>query len=98
MAATAMQITGMITRVDSRASVRGVSPGSRRNFTFRKQSIIPRLVKVSDPQRRREIRIFSATVPRFHGHDVLLPGSTSVPLNTATYRSAEGPSANAWWK
>src|ERR1044071_5998031 len=46
MAATAMQITGMITP----------------EFYFQKTIDNSRLVKVSDPQRRRELRMFSASV------------------------------------
>jgi cell division protein FtsB len=62
MAATAMQITGMITPVDSRASVRQSVAGITPEFYFQKTIDNSRLVKVSDPQRRREIRIFSAAV------------------------------------
>jgi hypothetical protein len=62
MAATAMQITGMITPVDSRASVRRSVAGITPEFYFQKTIDNSRLVKVSDPQRRREIRIFSAAV------------------------------------
>jgi hypothetical protein len=64
MAAGAMNITGMITPVDTaagsrRASVRaGITP----EFYFHKTIDNSRVVKVSDPQRRREIRIFSASV------------------------------------
>lgn len=62
MAATAMQITGMITPVDSRATVRRSVAGITPEFYFQKTIDNSRLVKVSDPQRRREIRIFSAAV------------------------------------
>src|SRR5712671_1171323 len=62
MAATAMQITGMITPVDSRAPMRRSVAGITPEFYFQKTSDNSRLVKVSDPQRRREIRIFSAAV------------------------------------
>lgn len=62
MAATAMQITGMITPVDSRAAVRRSVAGITPEFYFQKTIDNSRLVKVSDPQRRREIRIFSAAV------------------------------------
>src|SRR6185437_6796141 len=62
MAATAMQITGMITPVDSRATVRKSVAGITPEFYFQKTIDNSRLVKVSDPQRRREIRIFSAAV------------------------------------
>jgi len=62
MAATAMQITGMITPVDSRTPVRKSVAGITPEFYFQKTIDNSRLVKVSDPQRRREIRIFSAAV------------------------------------
>ena len=62
MAATAMQITGMITPVDSRTPVRKSVAGITPEFYFQKTIDNSRLVKVSDPQRRREIRMFSASV------------------------------------
>ncbi|HSK42727.1 MAG TPA: cell division protein FtsL [Candidatus Binatia bacterium] len=62
MAATAMQITGMITPVDARATVRKSVAGITPEFYFQKTIDNSRLIKVSDPQRRREIRIFSAAV------------------------------------
>ena len=62
MAARAMSITGMITPVDSRAAVRRSVVGITPEFYFQKTIDNSRLVKVSDPQRRREIRIFSAAV------------------------------------
>jgi hypothetical protein len=62
MAATAMQITGMITPVDSRAPMRRSVAGITPEFYFQKTIDNSRLVKVSDPQRRREIRIFSTAV------------------------------------
>src|ERR1051326_3383690 len=62
MAATAMQITGMITPVDSRAAVRRSVAGITPEFYFQKTIDNSRLVKISDPQRRREIRMFSASV------------------------------------
>ena len=62
MAATAMQITGMITPVDARATVRRSVAGITPEFYFQKTIDNSRLVKVSDPQRRREIRIFSVAV------------------------------------
>ncbi|HEV8492495.1 MAG TPA: cell division protein FtsL [Candidatus Angelobacter sp.] len=62
MAATAMQITGMITTVDSRANVRRSVAGITPEFYFQKTIDNSRLVKVVDPQRRREIRMFSASV------------------------------------
>jgi len=64
MAAGAMNITGMITPVDAcagsrRASVRaGITP----EFYFQKTIDNSRVVKVVDPRRRREIRMFSASV------------------------------------
>jgi len=62
MAATAMQITGMITPVDARTPVRRSVAGITPEFYFQKMIDNSRLVKVSDPQRRREIRMFSASV------------------------------------
>jgi len=62
MAAHAMQITGMITPVDSRTPVRRSVAGITPEFYFQKTIDNSRLVKVSDPQRRREIRMFSASV------------------------------------
>ncbi|HEU4415435.1 MAG TPA: cell division protein FtsL [Candidatus Angelobacter sp.] len=61
MAATAMHITGMITPVDSRAAVRRSVAGITPEFYFQKTIDNSRLVKISDPQRRREIRMFSAS-------------------------------------
>ena len=62
MAATAMHITGMITPVDARASVRRSVAGITPEFYFQKTIDNSRLVKVSDPRRRCEIRMFSASV------------------------------------
>ncbi len=62
MAATAMQITGMITPVDARASSRRSVAGVTPEFYFQKTIDNSRLVKISDPKRRREIRMFSACV------------------------------------
>ena len=59
MAAGAMHITGMITPVDARAARRSVA-GITPEFYFQKTIDNSRLVRVNDPQRRREIRIFSA--------------------------------------
>jgi cell division protein FtsL len=59
MAAGAMHITGMITPVDARAARRSVA-GITPEFYFQKTIDNSRLVRVSDPQRRREIRMFSA--------------------------------------
>ena len=62
MAVAALNITGMITPVDARAggprSVTGITP----EFYFPKVIDNSRVVKVSDPQRRREIRLFSLSV------------------------------------
>jgi cell division protein FtsL len=57
MAARAMNITGMITPVQRRA-VAGVTP----EFYFQKTIDNSRIVKVADPKRRREVRMFSASV------------------------------------
>src|SRR5215468_9011212 len=63
MAARAMHITGMIApvgglRPSGRRAVAGITP----EFYFQKTIDNSRLVKVVDPQRRREIRMFSASV------------------------------------
>lgn len=64
MAAGAMNITGMITPVSDRAGARrsaavaGITP----EFYFQKMIDNSRVVKVADPKRRREIRMFSASV------------------------------------
>ena len=62
MAAGAMHITGMITPVDARASSRRSVAGITPEFYFQKTIDNSRLVKISDPQRRREIRMFSTCV------------------------------------
>ena len=62
MAAGAMHITGMITPVDARASARRSVAGITPEFYFHKTIDNSRLVKISDPQRRREIRMFSVSV------------------------------------
>ncbi|SRR5713101_4355225 len=62
MAAGAMNITGMITPVNSRAGTRRCVAGITPEFYFHKTIDNSRVVKVSDPKRRREIRIFSASV------------------------------------
>ncbi|HKD78213.1 MAG TPA: cell division protein FtsL [Candidatus Angelobacter sp.] len=62
MAATAMHITGMITPVDARSAGRRSVAGITPEFYFQKTIDNSRLVKISDPQRRREIRMFSAGV------------------------------------
>lgn len=60
MAARAMDITGMITPV-ARRSVAGITP----EFYFQKNIDNSRLVRMADPQRRREVRMFSAVVAVF---------------------------------
>ena len=62
MAAGAMHITGMITPVDTRTPVRRCVAGITPEFYFHKTIDNSRLVRVSDPRRRREIRVFSATM------------------------------------
>src|ERR1051326_3189496 len=64
MAAGAMHITGMITPVDARAARRspGAVAGITPEFYFQKTIDNSRLVRISDPKRRREIRMFSACV------------------------------------
>ena len=51
-----MNITGMITPV--RRSIAGITP----EFYFQKTIDNSRVVKVADPQRKREIRMFSAVM------------------------------------
>ncbi|HEV2991052.1 MAG TPA: cell division protein FtsL [Candidatus Angelobacter sp.] len=62
MAAGAMHITGMITPVDLRVPARRAVAGITPEFYFQKTIDNSRLVKVSDPRRKREIRMFSASV------------------------------------
>lgn len=64
MAAGAMNITGMITPVSERAGARRWLPvaGITPEFYFQKTIDNSRVVKVVDPRRRREIRLFSASV------------------------------------
>src|SRR5205807_5570144 len=62
MAAGAMHITGMITPVDLRTPARRAMAGITPEFYFRKTIDNSRLVKVADPRRKREIRMFSASV------------------------------------
>jgi cell division protein FtsL len=62
MAAGAMHITGMITPVDLRTPARRAVAGITPEFYFQKTIDNSRLVKVSDPRRKREIRMFSASV------------------------------------
>src|SRR5215468_1201532 len=56
----ARALTGMITPV-ARRSVAGITP----EFYFQKTIDNSRLVKVADPRRRREIRMFSAVIALF---------------------------------
>lgn len=62
MAAGAMHITGMITPVDARNAARRSVAGITPEFYFQKTIDNSRLVKVSDPRRKREIRVFSASI------------------------------------
>ena len=62
MAAGVMSITGIITPVDSRAGVVRCAAGITPEVYFHKIIDNSRLVRVSDPQRRREITMFSASV------------------------------------
>src|ERR1700742_2516353 len=62
MSATAMHITGMITPVDARSTGRRSVAGITPEFYFQKTIDNSRLVKIIDPQRRREIRMFSTSV------------------------------------
>src|SRR5947208_1727123 len=62
MAAGAMHITGMITPVDLRSPARRAVAGITPEFYFQKTIDNSRLVKVADPRRKREIRMFSASV------------------------------------
>src|SRR5258708_25587777 len=56
MSGSALNITGMITPV--RRAAAGITP----EFYFQKAIDNSRLVRVADPRRRREIRVFSASV------------------------------------
>lgn len=62
MAAGVMNITGIITPVDVRAGVVRCPAGITPEVYFHKTIDNSRLVRVSDPRRRREIRMFSASV------------------------------------
>ena len=62
MAAGVMNITGIITPVDPRAGVVRCVAGITPEVYFHKSIDNSRLVRVSDPRRRREIRMFSASV------------------------------------
>jgi hypothetical protein len=62
MAAGVMNITGMIAPVDSRASARRSVAGITPEFFFLKTIDNSRVVRLTDPGRRREIRLFSASL------------------------------------
>lgn len=62
MAAGVMNITGMITPVESRTGVARCVAGITPEVYFHKPIDNSRLVRVSDPRRRREIRMFSVSV------------------------------------
>jgi cell division protein FtsL len=62
MAAGVMNITGIITPVDPRPGVVRCAAGITPEVYFHKTIDNSRLVRVSDPRRRREIRMFSASV------------------------------------
>jgi len=62
MAARAMHITGMITPVDLRTPARRSVAGITPEFYFQKTIDNSRLLKVADPRRKREIRMFSTSV------------------------------------
>jgi cell division protein FtsL len=62
MAAGAMNITGMITPVGDRATTRRCVAGITPEFYFQKTIDNSRVIKIVDPRRRREIRMFSASV------------------------------------
>ena len=62
MAAAARTITGMITPVDSGGGARACVAGITPEIYFHKNIDNSRVVKVSDPRRQREIRVFSASV------------------------------------
>ncbi len=62
MAAGAMHITGMITPVDLRTPARRAMAGITPEFYFQKTIDNSRLVKVADPRRKREIRMFSGSL------------------------------------
>src|SRR5579871_698303 len=59
MAAGAMNITGMITPVEPRNAAPRPMAGFTPEFYFQKSIDNSRLMKVSDPRRTREIRMFS---------------------------------------
>ena len=62
MAVGSISITGMITTVGPQAGSRGSVAGITPEFYFPKVIDNSRVVRVSDPRRRREIRAFSAGV------------------------------------
>ena len=74
MAATAMQITGMITPVDSRTPVRRSVAGITPEFYFQKTIDNSRLVKVSDPPEsgRRGCSHHGAGNDRRGDHDTVI--------------------------
>jgi len=57
-----MNITGMITPVDGHSGAPRAVAGITPEFYFQKTIDNSRVVKVADPKRRREIRMFSASV------------------------------------
>ena len=65
MAAGAMSITGMIMPVDLRTPARRCVAGITPEFYFQKTIDNSRLVKLADPQRKREIRMLSTMVLAF---------------------------------
>lgn len=62
MAVGVMSITGMITPVETRSGVVPCVAGITPEVYFQKTIDNSRLVRVCDPRRRREIRMFSAAV------------------------------------
>lgn len=62
MATGVMNITGMIAPVGVRGAARRAVAGITPEFYFHKTIDNSRLVKVADPKRRREIRVFSVSV------------------------------------
>jgi cell division protein FtsL len=57
-----MNITGMITPVGDRTAARRCVAGITPEFYFQKTIDNSRVIKVADPRRRREIRMFSISV------------------------------------
>ncbi len=62
MAAGAINITGMMTPVDARRPARRAAAGFTPEFYFHKTIDNSRVVKEADPRRKREVRMFSASV------------------------------------